>query len=391
MSFVEDTDNITIEVLRKSGATKWVGDEDLIGAFIAEMDFGIAPCITQALHEAVDQGGFGYLPKYLVTELKIVTSHMLSTLYDWQVDTSDVHPVPDVIKAMEVAIKYHSEPGSKVIVPTPAYMPFLIIPELQGREIIEVPMILKDKEYILDLEGIQNAFDDGGNLLILCNPYNPVGRVFSNEELIAVSEVVERNNGRVFSDEIWAALVYKDKQHIPYATVNEASAGHTITAIAASKAWNLPGLKCAQVVTSNRQDRAIWKQIGYGAGHGTSNLGVVASIAAYKDGFSWLEQVIAYLDKNRCALSELVAEKLPGVKYYQPEGTYIAWLDFRDTAIKDAPAKFLKDNAGVHLTEGSDCGEAFAGFTRFIFATPRPIMELAFERMSKAMKAAGYI
>ncbi len=388
MKFTETTHNITLEELRQSGATKWANSDDSIGAFVAEMDFGIAPCIKQALHEAVDEGAFGYLPKRLTSELQETTAEMLSIRYHWKVKAEDVRPVPDVIKALELAIKYHSEPGSKIIVPTPAYMPFLLIPKIHNREVIEVPMLEQNGSYSLDLEGLQNAFDNGGNLLVLCNPYNPVGRVFTHAELSAVAEVVGRNKGRVFADEIWAPLIYDGKKHTPYASINDTAAGHTITAISASKAWNLPGLKCAQVITSNDRDREVWERIGFLAGHGTSNLGVVANISAYKDGFVWLEDVVDYLDHNRRLISDLVTEKLPGVRYNQPEGTYIAWLDFRNTPIRHAPAALFKTQAGVHLTEGSDCGANFSGFTRFIFATPRPIMELAFERMSNAMKNA---
>ncbi len=385
MNFFESTNNITMDTLRASGATKWANDDNTIGAFVAEMDFGIDDNIKKALHTAVDTGAFGYLPKHFVSELQEVTANMLFEKHTWEVFPSDIHPVPDVIAALELAIKHHSKPGSKVIVPTPAYMPFLIMPQVQDREIIELEMLEKDGEYIFDLDALQKAFDDGGNLLILCNPYNPVGRVFSRGELKDISVVVERNEGRVFSDEIWAPLVYENKTHTSYASINEVAANHTITALSASKAWNLPGLKCAQVITSNDSDRKIWKKIGFIAGHGTSNLGVIANIAAYQKGFSWLEHVISYLDQNRKIMAELIPSKLPNVKYHQPEGTYIAWLDFRETPIHEAPAEFFKEHAGVHLTEGISCGSAFKGFARFIFATPQPILEHAIERMSTAM------
>lgn len=385
MSLFEQIDAIKLDDLRRTGATKWASRDDMIGAFVAEMDFGIAPQIIDALHRAVDEGSFGYLPATMVAELRKATAAMLAARHGWNVAGSDIHPVPDVIKALELAIKHHSTDGSKVIVPTPAYMPFLSIPPIFGRQVVEVPMIFADGQYVLDLPGIQRAFDEGGNLLILCNPYNPVGRVFDCDELIQVSEVVDRNGGRVFADEIWAPLVYPGQKHVSYASISEVAAGHTVTAISASKAWNLPGLKCAQVITSNDADREIWRKIGFFAAHGTSNLGVAANVAAYRDGFDWLGEVIAYLDRNRHALAALVEEKLPGVKYHAPEGTYIGWLDFRDTAIADAPAAFFKEHAQVHLTEGATCGSGFEGFARLIFATPLPILEEAISRMGAAL------
>lgn len=385
MNFTELTDHITLDSLRSSGATKWVAGDNIIGAFVAEMDFGIAPPITQALHKAVDQGLFGYMPASFITDLQRATATMLHSRYGWQVNMSDVRPLPDVIKALELAIRHNSRPGSKIIVPTPSYMPFLIIPPMAGRDVIEVPMRFHEGLYRFDFDELQRAFDDGGHMLILCNPYNPGGRVYDREELEALSELVDRNGGRVFSDEIWAPLVYSGRSHIPYASVNSITAGHTITALSASKAWNLPGLKCAQIVTSNDADREIWDKIGFFAAHGASNLGIIASVAAYESGFEWLADTLAYLDRNRQALSALTAEFLPDVRYQQPEGTYVGWLDFRDTAIADKPAAFFKEHASVHLTEGLSCGAGFQGFARFIFATPLPIMEEAIQRMGKAM------
>ena len=387
MTFIEKIDRITLADLRRTGATKWSSQDDLIGAFVAEMDFGIAPAITQALHKTVDDGAFGYLPVGFAEDLRVATAQMLATRHGWNVASTDVRVVPDVIKALELAITHHSREGSKIIVPTPSYMPFLSIPPMMGRDVIEVPMLCEAGDYSLDMAGIQKAFDDGGNLLILCNPYNPVGRVFSQAELDAICALVDRNGGRVFSDEIWAPLTYAGNRHIPYASINDVAAGHTITAISASKAWNLPGLKCAQVITSNDEDRAIWNKIGFFAAHGTSNLGAVANAAAYRDGFPWLEDVVAYLDRNRQAMARLVADLLPGVGYAMPEGTYVGWLDFRQTAVGESPGAFFKEKAGVYLTEGVTCGKDFTGFARLIFATPLPIMEEALVRMSKAMKA----
>ncbi|RIV82624.1 aminotransferase class I/II-fold pyridoxal phosphate-dependent enzyme [Aurantiacibacter xanthus] len=386
-NFTTAIDAIALTELHRSGATKWCGDDETIGAFVAEMDFNTAPEIKAALHAAVDEGAFGYLPGRLRDELQNATAEFYARRFGWSFAASDVHHVPDVIKALQLAIEHHSAPDSPVIVPTPAYMPFLVIPPMQGRKVIQVPMAVHDDGYAtFDLDGLQKAFDQGANLLALCNPYNPLGRVFSREELVAVSEVVARNNGRVFADEIWAPLVYDGHAHIPYASVNDTAAGHTITAASASKAWNLPGLKCAQVITSNDADREIWSRIGFFAGHGTSNLGAVSNIAAYRDGERWLGEVLAYLDRNRAAISDLVAQHLPGVRYRQPEGTYVAWLDMRGLDGIDNPAEFFKEHAQVHLTDGASCGKGFEGFARFIFATPLPILREAFERMGKALR-----
>jgi cystathionine beta-lyase len=295
--------------------------------------------------------------------------------------------VPDVIVALELAMEHCSAPGSKIIVPTPSYMPFLFVPPMRRREVIEVPLAVRDGRYEFDLEALQRAFDDGGNLLLLCNPYNPVGRVFRREELIAVSEVVQRNGGRVFSDEIWAPLVFSGSTHIPYASISEVTAQHTITAMSASKAWNLPGLKCAQLVLTSDADRERWTTIGPFGGHGTSNLGAIANAVAYRDGDDWLAQLVPYLERNRDTLRDLLAEEIPGAWMPKPEGTYVGWIDFREAGLGDAPAEFFGREASVQLTEGTMCGAAGAGFARLIFATPKPILEHIVHRLGTSLRA----
>lgn len=387
--FQRQADGITLETLLESGGTKWSGGGGKIGAWVAEMDFGTAPAVTKALHASIDDAAFGYLPPKFAAGLKQATADFYASKFGWSIEPSDVRQVPDVIAALELALEHHSKPGSKIIVPTPTYFPFLMRPPQMGREVIEVPMIERDGRHAFDLDRLEQAFANGGNLLVLCNPFNPLGRVFDHDELIEVSELVDRCNGRVFADEIWAPLTFRDKRHIPYASVNNVAAGHTITAISASKAWNLPGLKCAQIILSNDADRKIWDRIGYFASHGTANPGVIANTVAYTAGGDWLAALVAYLDNNRRSLSDLVAEHLPGVRYNQPEGTYIAWLDFTDTPLAEGPAEFFRENAAVQISDGITCGKGFDGFGRFIFATPRHVMVTAFERMGAAFKTTG--
>jgi cystathionine beta-lyase len=388
MSYADDFDQITADHLRALGSMKWSLFPDTIGAFVAEMDFGAAPPITAALHAMVDDGLFGYLPKRLSEALSVACAEWQAKSYGWAVDPADVHPIPDVIKGLEIAIEHYSRPDSPVIVPVPAYMPFLKVPTSMGREIIRLPLAERDGRYSFDLDQLGRAFDAGGHLLVLCNPYNPVGRVFTAEELTGISEVVAAHDGRVFSDEIHAPLVFPGGRHIPYASVNEAAASHTITATSASKAWNLPGLKCAQLIISNAADARAWEEFGQFAGHGTANPGVVANTAAYTSGRPWLDEVLGYLDRNRQLLGELLAEELPMIKYTPPEGTYIAWFDCRDLDLGGAnPADFFRERAGVALTDGDACGAP--GFVRMIFATPAPVLTAAIRQMGAAVRLSS--
>jgi cystathionine beta-lyase len=381
--------DVSLERLRQVGGVKWSQHPDAIGAFVAEMDFGTAAPVAAAMHEAVDQGLLGYLPDRLADRLAQAWCRWARERHGWEVSPDRVRPIADVITGLQVAIEHFSKSGSPVIVPTPAYMPFLFVPQALGREVIEVPMAEQDGRHVYDLDALDAAYDAGADLLVLCNPHNPVGRVLEHAELEAVGALVERRGGRVFSDEIHASLVYDGHHHLPYAAVSAVTAAHTVTAVSASKAWNLPGTKCAQLVLGSDADAAVWAEVGRRYEHGASNLGVVASIAAYEEGGSWLDDVLHHLDGSRQLLADLLAEHLPEVGYRQPEGTYLAWLDCRALGLGDHPAEFFLEHAGVAMVDGPACGEAGAGFARYNFATPRPLIEQAVRQMAHAVRRRG--
>ncbi|MCP1428507.1 cystathionine beta-lyase [Microbacterium foliorum] len=378
-------DQITRDDLHSAGSLKWTTFPDMIGAFVAEMDFGLAPAITDAVKDALDVGVTGYLPERLAKDLSAATARWYAESYGWEIPADRVHHVPDVIAAFELAIENFTSPGSAVIVPTPAYMPFLFVPPMHDRRVIEVPSIEVDGRWVMDLDAVAQAFRDGGEMLVLCNPHNPLGTVATRDELLAIAETVSAAGGRVFADEIHAPIVYAPARHIPYASVSDAAAAHTFTATSASKAWNLAGLKCAQVIISNDADAELWERLGFWPGHGTSTLGVVANIAAYTAGAPWLDDVVEYLDGNRRMLAQLVDEKLPGVRMIVPEGSYIALLDFRETGLTGDLAEWFREHAGVAMTDGAACGEAAIGYTRFVFALPRPLLVEAVERIAAAL------
>ncbi|WP_207211957.1 MalY/PatB family protein [Promicromonospora panici] len=370
-------DALTADHLRGNGSLKWTAFPDEIGAWVAEMDFPVAPPIAAALHDAVDRGMFGYLPKYLVTDMAEAYAAFAADRYSWAVDPERVRPVSDVLTALELAITLFSRPGSPVILPTPAYMPFLTRPHGLGRKVIQVPMLRDaDGRYTYDLDALDAAFRAGGNLLVLCNPHNPIGRVLEPDEMLAIAEVVDRHRGRVFSDEIHAPLVYPGSRHVPYASLNETTAGHTLTATSASKAWNLPGLKCAQIVLSDDADVKVWNEVGKNAEGGASTPGVLANRVAYTEGRDWLDDVVTYLHGNVTRIGELLDGT--GIGYRAPEGTYLTWLDCRGLDLPGEPADvadYFRKHAGVALTNGGLCGEAGHGFVRLNAAMPRPILE----------------
>ncbi len=379
-------DRLRREDLAVPHSRKWSLHPDAIGAWVAETDFGTAPEITEALHAAVDAGHLGYLSVPTGERMARAAAAWQASEHGWDVDWRRVHPVSDVMSAYAVAIERYSRPGSAVIVPTPAYMPFLSFTPMIGREAVQVPgAVDADGRWTHDLEAIDRAFAAGAGTLVLCNPHNPTGRVLERAELEAIAEVVERHGGRVFADEIHAPLRFDGRVHLPYAALSEATAGHTITATSASKAWNVPGLKAAQLITSNVADERRYADFAFSVLHGASTPGAVAAAAAYEAGRPWLAEQVAYLQASRDLLAALIAQHLPLARWRAPEATYLAWLDLRAYGIDGPLDVFFRERAGVALTDGALCGAVGEGFVRIVFATPRPILEEILQRMGEAV------
>ena len=379
-------DATTVTMLRARGSFKWTAPgPDGFGAAVAEMDFGAAPAILEALAALSADANFGYLSPVLADQLAAACAEFQRRRYGWEVDPALVHPVPDVLKALEIAISYFSRPGSPVILPTPAYMPFLSVPGFLGREIIQVRMRDDEGFFTFDLDAIEDAFRAGGHLLIFCNPCNPLGRVFTGTEITQLTGVVDRHGGRVFADEIHGPLVYPGQRHVPYAATSATAAGHTLTATSASKAWNLPGLKCAQVILSSEPDRQTWEDMGFFASHGASTPGVAANVAAYRHGEAWLDEVLAYLDDSRRLLAGLLGRHLPQVRYRPPDGTYLAWLDCTAMGLPGSPGALVADRAKVTVIDGPAFGDGGPGAFRLNFATPQPILTEMVEHIAAAL------
>ncbi|HEX4060719.1 MAG TPA: aminotransferase class I/II-fold pyridoxal phosphate-dependent enzyme [Streptosporangiaceae bacterium] len=386
VSLADIIDATTAGMLRARGSFKWSAPgPGGLGAAVAEMDFGAAPPVLDALAALADDVNFGYLPPPLAAELTNACAEFQKSRFGWDVDPGLVHDVPDVLKALEIAIVRYSRPAAPVILPTPAYMPFLSVPPFVGREVIQVRMLDDNGFFRFDLDGINEAYRAGGHLFILCNPYNPLGRVFTAEELAQVTDVVDRYGGRVFADEIHAPLIYPGHRHIPYASTSPTAAAQTLTATSASKAWNLPGLKCAQVILSSEADQQTWEDMGFFAAHGASNPGVAANIAAYRYGQPWLDEVLAYLDGSRHLLKELLDRHLPQVRYRPPDGTYLAWLDCTALALPGLPGELVTEQAHVTVVDGPAFGDGGAGSFRLNFATPRPLLAEMIERIARVL------
>ena len=380
-----DFDAITVETLRAGGGLKWNAFPDCIGAFVAEMDFGLAPEIRLALHASIDAGNVGYLSTPPLRVLAEACADWQRRHHSWAVDPATVRAVPDVLGALEIALRHYLPAGAPVAVPTPNYMPFLPMLRLLGNPAIPVPMRRIDGHWRLDEDALEDAFAGGARLLILCNPHNPLGRVYTRDELARVADIVGRHGGRVFSDEIHAPLVFEGHRHVPYAALGDAAAAQAITAVSASKAWNLAGLKCAQMIFSHAPDLQRWQRIGLLAGHSTATPGVVAHTAAWRQGDAWLAHVRGYLQGNRDLLDTMLAARLAPLSWIAPEGTYLGWIDCSGLRLDGSPAAFFRRHAQVALTDGGDCGPGGEQHVRINFAMPRPVLREALERMARAL------
>lgn len=370
--------------LRRQGGLKWTFyDDDILAAWVAEMDFGLAPPIADALHDAVDRGLTGYPYPEAEYAAAVAAAGFWSARFDWEVDPSWVFPAPDVIEGIRRCIIHLTPAGSPVVLHTPVYFPFFSMVERAGRDMIEAPSV-PDREgrYTLDLDAIDRGLSKGAGSVVVCNPWNPTGRVLSRDELRAVVDLAARHDARVIADEIHGPITYDGANHIPIATVD---GERTATVTAASKAWNLPGLKCAQVVLTNEQDRRVWED--YYAPHkvGVGTFGLVASEAAYSRGVPWFDDVLERLQSNRDLVASLVAELLPEAVLYPPVGTYLAWLDMSAFGL-DHPMKHIRDHGRVALTDGELFGGNGDQYVRFNFATEPEIIAESLQRMEACLR-----
>jgi cystathionine beta-lyase len=384
VSFLGAFDDVDVERLRRRRTVKWtLYGPDVLAAWVAEMDFDVAPVVRAALFEAVDREDFGYVAAD-TSELTTACSEFLAGEHGWHVPPARIFLIADVLTGIAAALDTFVAPGRPVVIPTPAYPPFFEVVALTGRPVVAVPMTGEDGRDTLDLDAIDAALGAGAGAVLLCNPHNPTGRVFTVEELGALASVVDRHGGRVVADEVHAALAHPGSRHVPYAMVGDA-AQHAITVTSASKAFNLAGLKCAQVVAANHADAARWRKLGVFEVAGPTPLGIAASVAAYRDGGDWLHALVAYLDGNRRLLVELLATEVPAITCRSPEASFLAWLDCSALGLDD-PARFFLDRARVAISDGPPFGPGCDQHVRLNFATSRALLEQIVAAMGDAIR-----
>lgn len=372
----------SIAELKNRSTRKWtVYDDDILPLWIAESDFPTAPAVKANITDMVEREAYGYSPA--ASDLPEALANFYEQRYGWRPDPTWVRNVPDVVRGMLLGIQYFTRPDSAVIVPVPAYPPFNELPETAGRTKVEV-----DSEEGIDLAEVEKAFADGAGSILLANPNNPFGHVFTREFLNALVELAARYDARVLVDEIHAPVVLEG-QHVVAAGISDTAAKVCLTVTATSKAWNIAGLKCAQMIFSNEDDVNTWSGLTGVAKDGTGTLGIFAAAACYRDGVSFLDEEVAYLRETLDWLMEELPKAVPGIRVARPAATYLLWLDFSETAIGDLdkPATWLRTHAKVAFNEGVTFGTGGEHHARLNFATSREILTEALDRMRQAFAA----
>jgi cysteine-S-conjugate beta-lyase len=372
------------EVMELAGTSsaKWekYRGRDIIPLWLADMDFRSPPAVIEALQRRVEQGVFGYpsVPRELVDAIL----SMLLAAYGWQVEAEWLVWLPGLVPGLNVVCRAAADRGDEVLTAVPVYPPFLSAPRLSERLLSTVPLARESGRWTWDFQQLEAAISPRTRAFLLCNPHNPVGRVYSRAELSRLAEICHRHDLTICSDEIHCGLILDpDKVHVPTATLDPAIARRTITLMSPSKTFNLPGLGCAWAIIPDEELRQKFKETMDGIVPGVNILGYVACLAAYRDGSQWLAALLEYLRKNR-ALVETAINRMPGLSMSHVEGTYLGWIDTRGTGIGE-PVKFF-ERAGVGLGDGAAFGGP--GFVRLSFACPRSRLTEALTRMAGAME-----
>jgi cystathionine beta-lyase len=371
---------------RDSDSNKWRKfPADVLPLWVADMDFRSPPAVIAALKARVEHGFFGYLTERC--ELQDVVAERVAKRYGWRVEPEAVMPLPGVIAGFNLALRALTTPGDGLLIQTPVYPPILRAAGNHGLARHDAPLTRgADGRYAVEPDRFAGAIGSRTRAFLLCNPHNPVGRLFVRGELEAMAGACLARDVWIIADEIHADLLYDGRQHVPVATLSPDVEQRTVTLLAPSKTFNLPGLKCAVAVVPNAALRERLAAAVSDLVPKINVLGHAAAVAAYRAGDDWLEALLGYLHGNRDHLVSEVAARLPGVRVAAPEATYLAWLDCRDAGLED-PYTFFLQEAKVALNDGKTFGPGGEGFVRLNFGCPRPLLTEGLARMARALAA----
>ena len=381
---------------RSSNSTKWHAfPDDVLPMWVADMDFAAPAPILGALNSAVEHGVLGY--EFQLEKLKEIVATRMQKLYDWDVKTEDVVPIPGLVTGFNVAARIHCKPAEGILIQTPVYPPFMKVQENMGMvtQIAELKKVAKEEiiHYEIDWDVFENALhseDAKTSMFLFCNPQNPTGTVYGKDDIKRIADICEREDMLICSDEIHSELLLGGNKHIPIAAISPEAAQRSITLVAASKTFNIAGFFVGFAIIQNRKIRKKFiKEVQEMTLH-TNSLGHIASEVALSGVCDdWLEELLIYLAENRDFLVNYVKENFPGVRITNPEATFLAWLDFSalieqgkvTTPLQD----FFMEKGKVAFNEGSTFGPGGEGFIRLNFGCPRETLLEGLERMKRAL------
>jgi len=370
---------------RSTESIKWNRfDEDVLPMWVADMDFRCADPVVDALRDRVEHGIYGYPSE--PSELRGILVDRLERRFGWSIEPEWIVFVPNVYVGFHLAAHAVTQPGDGVLITPPVYFPILSVPDnarIRGRL---VEMQCSDGlDYAVDYDAFNRAIDGRSRLFILCNPHNPIGRVYTRNELERLAETCIEHDLVVCSDEIHADFIYEGHKHIPIASLSPEIDRRTITLMSGAKSFNIAGIPFAFAVISDPALRERYQGAGMGLVPHPSVFGLTAAVAAFRDGDAWLDELVSYLQDNRDAAAAFVEDRLPNVSMTPLEGTYLAWLDLRAARIDGNPHEVLLQQAKVGTVDGAMFGPGGEGFVRLNLACPRARLTEGLERIERAL------
>ena len=360
------------------------GSADILPFWVADMDFRIAPEIRDALQKVLDHGVLGY--PIMHQKAKESVAYWQAHRHQWNVPAEAINFVPGVITGLVVALHAFTQQGDTVIIQTPVYHPFHATVTKNDRKLLENPLIKDENGYRMDFDHLKSIITPAVKAIIISNPHNPIGRVWRKEELSQLAEICAANNIVIFSDEIHQDIIYSGFKHTPLASVSEKAAEQTVTFVAPSKTFNIPGLSASASIILNPEIRSQYNQTADRLHlSGINLMGIAALEAAYTQGEPWLNELLPYLEENRDLLKDFIATRLPKARMDTIEGMYVCWIDFREYGLNDKELqKILVEKARVALSSGLSFGKNGDGFVRMNIGCPRPLLREGLERIAAA-------
>lgn len=374
----------SLEELRTHRSEKWREfPDDVLPLPVAEMDFPVAQPIRELLIEMVSHSDLGYLGP--IPEVALAFEGFAKRRWGWLLDPEQVHIVTDVGVGVVEVLRLFTSVGDRVLINTPVYHNFTSWIREAQLEKVDVPFIKEGEGWTLDLVAVERAYESGVRAHLLCSPHNPIGYVYSRAELTKIAELANQHSVVVISDEIHGPLTYPEAKFVPFLSLGEVAENVGIVITAASKAWNIAGLKCAIVVSQGPAKDALLKKLPIATHYRASLLGGFATATAYAEGGEWLDGLLNTLDSNRYLLHELLNKKIPQISYQVPQSTYLAWLDLGALKLGRNPSQVLLERGKVALSPGKAFSPQSLNYARMNFATSPEILTEAVNRMVVAI------